>query len=107
MHAVLSQQGGSTRRGRNRQRQRLTEGGELKNFVEGRRKKNCGEKNGSHGSFTQEPEHNYPLFLLSSLFPPFLPSFSLASTQLPSASYHGNRRGAEKRRETRSVPTRR
>lgn len=34
MHAVLSQQGGSTRRGRNRQRQRLTEGGELKNFVE-------------------------------------------------------------------------
>lgn len=72
-----------------------------------RRKNNCREKKGSHGSFTQKPEHNYPLSLLSSLFPPFLPSFSLASTPLPSASYHGNRRGAEKRRETRSVPTRR
>lgn len=105
MHAVLSQQGGSTRRGRNRKRQRLTEGGELKNFVE----KEEGKRTvGRRMAATVPLPRNLnttTLFFFSHLSS--LPSFSLASTQLPSASYHGNRRGAEKRRETRSVPTRR
>lgn len=60
-----------------------------------RRKKNKGRmENGSQASFTQKPNHNYPLSLLTSLFPPSLRS-ALLPLSSPSASYHGNRRGAE------------
>lgn len=47
------------------------------------------------GSFTQKPNHNYPLSPLTSLLPPSLLS-ALLPLSSPSASYHGNRRGGRK-----------
>lgn len=53
-----------------------------------------------------ETPHNPP-FSFPLISAPSLSPFNLPSTQLPSASYHGNRQRGRKRRETRSESERR